>query len=93
MAPSASHTTAETVGVAISTRSNHVRLPKLALHSFSGDVTQWLTFWDSFRSAIHDNDQLVAIDKFNYLKSLLEGTALEAVSGFTCPPPTTQKPL
>lgn len=57
-----------------------LKLPKLVLHSFSGDVTQWLTFWDSFKSAIH---QLVAVDKFNYLKSLFTGTALEAIVGLT----------
>ena len=82
----ATHTTTEAAGAG--TRNNHhVRLPKLALHSFSGDLTQWLTFWDSFKSAIHDNDQLVEIDKFNYLKSLLEGTALDAVSGLTLSAP------
>ena len=49
-----------------------VRLPKLTLRSFSGDLTQWFTFWDSF-----------SVDKFNYLKSLLSGTALEAIQGLT----------
>lgn len=60
------------------TRSQPVKLPKLALHSFSGDITQWITFWDSFRSAVHDNDQLTAVDKFNYLKSLLHWKRLQA---------------
>ena len=67
----------------VSTKSNRVRLPELTLHSFSGDVTQWLTFWDSFQSTIHNNSQLQAVDKFNYLKSLLTGTALEAIAGLT----------
>ena len=67
-------------GVSGAARNNRVTLPKLTLHSFSGDVTQWRTFWDSFKSAIDDNDQLVAVDKFNYLKSLLAGSALEAIN-------------
>lgn len=59
----------------------HVRLPKLAIHPFNGDITNWTTFWDSFESAINSNPGLTAIDKFNYLKSLLEKSAAEAVSG------------
>ena len=58
-----------------------VKLPKLTLRSFSGDLTQWFTFWDSFIAAVHNNSQLVDVDKFNYLKSLLSGVALEAVQG------------
>ena len=58
-----------------------VKLPKLTLRPFSGDLTQWFTFWDSFIAAVHNNSQLVDVDKFNYLKSLLSGVALEAVQG------------
>ena len=60
-----------------------MKLPKLSLHSFSGEITQWLPFWDSFKSAVHSNDQLTGVDKSNYLKSLLTGTALECISGLT----------
>ncbi len=70
-----------TPGSAASAKTNRMKLPKLALRSFSGNITQWLTFWDSFKSAIHDTDQFADIDKFNYLKSLLNHTALEAISG------------
>ena len=42
---------------------------------------KWTAFWDSFTSAVHTNDQLSEIDKFNYLRSLLEGNAYEAVAG------------
>ena len=38
-------------------------------------------FWDAFESSIDSNPGLLGIDKFNYLKSLLEGPASEAVSG------------
>ena len=62
---------------------HRVKLPELFLNPFSGEVTEWLTFWDSFKSAVHDNDQLTGVDKFNYLKSLLTGTAREAVTGLT----------
>ena len=58
-----------------------VKLPKLSLKRFNGEVTKWSTFWDAFDSSINGNPGLSDIDKFIYLKSLLEGTASEAVSG------------
>ena len=58
-----------------------VKLPKLALKKFNGDLTKWTTFWDIFESAIDTNPDLTDIDKFNYLNSLLEGAAFESVSG------------
>ena len=58
-----------------------VKLPKLTLKRFNGDLTKWATFWDSFESSIHNNLGLSAVDKFNYLNSLLEGAAAEALSG------------
>lgn len=61
--------------------SSCVRLPKLQLRSFGGDLTKWTGFWESFESTVHNNDALSDIEKFNYLTSLLERSAREAVSG------------
>ena len=55
-----------------------VKLPKLTIKSFKGDLTTWITFWDSYKAAIHENSSLSDIDKFNYLRSLLQGPALDA---------------
>ena len=57
------------------------KLPKLVLPKFCGDVTTWMGFWDSYKSAVHDNVNLSKIDKFNYLRSLLEGAASRAIQG------------
>ena len=57
------------------------KLPKLTLPHFKGDVTKWTTFWDSFKSSVHQNSSLAKVDKFNHLKSLLEGPAARAVQG------------
>ncbi len=62
---------------------NRVKLPKLSLPHFSGNITRWATFWDSYESAVHENTELTDVDKFNYLRSLLERTAYEAISGLT----------
>lgn len=61
--------------------NKHAKLPRLTLKSFLGDPGQWLTFWDSFRSAVHENPELHNIDKFNYLKSLLGGSAAATIAG------------
>ena len=59
------------------------KLPKLVIHKFNGEITKFRTFWDSFSSAIHTNTELSPIDKFNYLKSLLEGPASQAIQGLS----------
>ena len=58
-----------------------VKLPKLITGKFNGELTKWLTFWDSYKSSVHSNQELLDGDRFNYLYSLLEGPALEAISG------------
>lgn len=57
------------------------KLPKLVLQKYQGEPTKWQSFWDSFKSAVHDNQHLTEIDKFNYLKSLLHGSAAQTISG------------
>ena len=61
----------------------HIKLPKLSLKKFGGELTKWTTFWDTFESAVHRNPVLSDIDKFNYLTSLLESAASEAIAGLT----------
>lgn len=58
-----------------------MKLPKLTIRAFNGDITTWTTSYES--AAIHKNSELSDIDKFYYLKSLLERTASEAISGLT----------
>ena len=65
----------------IVTSSPTVKLPKLMPKKFHGDLTKWETFWSSFESTIYINTTLFAVDKFNYLSSLLESPALSAVAG------------
>ena len=60
-----------------------VKLPKLEVPKFSGRVQDWTEFWDSFESAIHRNGTLSDIDKFTYLRGLLEEPAKSALGGFS----------
>lgn len=58
-----------------------IKPPQLDIKVFSGDVLKWQEFWDAFDASIHKANY-VPVDKFNYLKSKLEGEALEAISGY-----------
>ncbi|XP_064456869.1 uncharacterized protein LOC135367497 [Ornithodoros turicata] len=58
-----------------------VKLPKLEVPKFNGELTLWTTFWDQFESSIHTNETLHKVDKFKYLKSFLTGKAATAISG------------
>jgi len=44
-------------------------------------VKRFRSFWDSFDSAINKNPSLSAVDKFNYLHTLLEGPAARSIQG------------
>lgn len=63
------------------TSQNSVKLPKLIIDSFSGDVSLWRDFWNRFETAIHKNDTLCKTEKFTYLKSYLTGAAAKTVAG------------
>ena len=59
-----------------------LRLPKLTLSKFKGDIKNWTAFWDSFQLAVHSNDVIPKVDKFNYyLNSLLEGPTYKTIQG------------
>ena len=40
------------------------KLPKLEVKKFNGKLSEWQEFWDSFDSAIHQNNGLSNVDKF-----------------------------
>ncbi|XP_022809618.1 uncharacterized protein LOC111346609 [Stylophora pistillata] len=60
----------------------HLKLPKLELPKFDGDVLKFQNFWDQFEVAIHDNDNVPSVQKFTYLRSVLEGIAYHTIEGF-----------
>lgn len=63
--------------------SGKVKLPKISLPHFKGNPIYWTAFWDSYESAVHLNRALYDMDKFNYLRSLLERSAYDAIAGLT----------
>ena len=54
---------------------------RIELPKFNGDITKFNTFWQAFNCAVHSNDTIAEVDKFNYLMNLLEGPAHRVVAG------------
>lgn len=59
----------------------HIRLPKLELCSFSGDQENWPIFYETFRTAVHENPGLSDGEKIIYLMGKLTGNALTICQG------------
>ena len=72
-----------TVGAHTASSASRIKLPKLTIQPFSGELTEWIPFWESYCAAIHDNTNLTDVEKFNYLRSFLQRPALEAISGLS----------
>ena len=63
------------------TRKQRVKLPKMEIKRFSGSPQEWQEFWDNYKSAVHENEELSDIDKFSYLRHFLEDSARKVISG------------
>ena len=59
------------------------KLPQLYLLKFDGDPLSWNSFWELFKSSVHDRKDLPAPSKFQYLIGQLQGEALKLVNGFS----------
>ena len=57
-------------------------LPKLTLPTFSGNPLMWQTFWDSFSAAVHSNNLLTGVYKFNYRRAQVTDEAAKSIAGF-----------
>lgn len=66
-------------GIVTNNNKLNVKLPTLTLPTFNGNYEQWLLFKDSFESLININDNLTAIQKFQYLRSSLKDEALKVI--------------
>ena len=63
--------------------SKTVKLPALKLEIFDGKQENWQTFYENFDCAINKNTELSDIQKITYLRNLVKGQALSAITGLT----------
>lgn len=78
-------------GSVVSSKSGNRRrfkLPTVQLKLFSGDAKEWMAWWGQFKQ-IHDDDEIVVEDKYQYLsQSMVPGSkAARVVERF---PPSTE---
>lgn len=59
------------------------KLPEISINPFSGNFTEWNTFFELFESLILNNPTLTDIQKFIYLKSYLKGEPLELINSLS----------
>src|SRR5580765_393430 len=59
--------------------SSTIKLPKISLPHFSGDLSLWPSFIALYNTSIHNNQQISAMEKYQYLLASLKGEALSVV--------------
>ncbi|KFM75231.1 hypothetical protein X975_13019, partial [Stegodyphus mimosarum] len=62
---------------------NNVKLPKITLPTFSGNLHEWLSFKDIFLASVDSNPNLTDAVKLQYLKSALRGDAYRIVQSIS----------
>ncbi|XP_071055017.1 uncharacterized protein [Onthophagus taurus] len=60
---------------------NSPKLNKISLPVFSGDYKSWPSFYDLYRSLVHENQSLSEVAKYQYLLTSISGEALHLVKG------------
>ena len=62
------------------TLAPNVKLQKLSLPTFEGDILEFHSFWETFDCRVNTNTSLNTIDKFDYLLSVCKGRAADALA-------------
>ena len=60
-----------------------VKLPKIELRTFDGDILCWQSYYQSVKVSIVDNSALVDVQKLEYIMRSSRGAAAESVKGFS----------
>ncbi|KYN06578.1 hypothetical protein ALC62_02469 [Cyphomyrmex costatus] len=70
---------------------HHARLPRIDIHKFNGSPSEWLSFKDLFSSLIIANPTLTSVEKLQYLKTSLIGSASHLLKNTTLTADNFQK--
>ena len=61
-----------------------VKLPRLDVPTFDGNLVNWTVFWEQFQISVHSRSQLSNSEKLAYLKhALKEGAAKHTIDGLS----------
>lgn len=64
-------------------KRNNIKLPKLTLPSFNGNLMNWKIYYETFRKIIHENTELSNAEKIQYLVGSLTDKALNVCAGIS----------
>ncbi|GBM25063.1 hypothetical protein AVEN_135839-1 [Araneus ventricosus] len=59
--------------------SDSIKLPKLSLPTFTGNINEWITFKDLFNAAVNNNSSLSDSQRLTYLKLSLKYEAFKII--------------
>ena len=62
-----------------------IKIPRIKLLEFDGDIKEWATFKSTFYAAV-DSQNLSEIEKFTYLLTVLKGPVKELVRNYAVTP-------
>ena len=62
-------------------KHSSLKLPKIVLPVFDGDRRKWFSFWDVFRTEVHEVQDISNVTKFNFLKGQLSDKIKKRVEG------------
>ena len=68
----------------VSGSGTKVQLPKLELPRFHGEISEWDTFWASFKVHVHDNVSIPKVSKWTYLDGVLSGPPKTMLNTYSC---------
>ena len=61
-----------------------VKLPKIAVPTFDGNIIAWKTFWEQFSVAVHSRSDMSDAEKLVYLRhSVKDGSAKNVIEGLS----------
>lgn len=66
------------------TSEGGVKLPKLSVPTFDGNIINWRSFWEQFTISVHDRSKLSDSEKLTYLRhALKDGSGRQVVEGLS----------
>ena len=66
-----------------SNNARSVKLPKIVIKQFDGDLVNWTSFLECFEATVDSKKDLSNVEKFTYLKGFMKEDALKVIGGLT----------
>ena len=79
-----SHTASSPPAAGASSDPRGIKLPKIDVPQFNGNILSWTRFWEQFRISVHERPSLSDSEKFVYLQQALKnGNARSSIDGLS----------